>query len=59
MPLYDYRCKECGKVFEKRTQGTFRYPDCPECDGVAERLPSAPAIQFKGAGWTPKHYGEK
>ena len=52
MPLYEYRCKKCGHHFEKIQ--SFSAPDekeCPECKGEVERLISAPAFQFKGAGW--------
>jgi putative FmdB family regulatory protein len=33
-------------------------PVCPFCGKKkVEKLISAPAVQFKGTGWTPKHYG--
>ena len=33
MPIYDYRCKECGAEFEKlmRLSEADRSPLCPEC----------------------------
>src|SRR6202034_786436 len=52
VPLYEYRCKNCGHQFEKIQ--TFSAPDekeCPVCQGPLERLISASAIQFKGSGW--------
>ncbi len=52
MPLYEYQCKQCGHRFEKIQ--SFSAPEekeCPACKGEVERLISAPAIQFKGAGW--------
>jgi len=60
MPLYEYRCKKCGHHFEKIQ--SFSAPDekeCPECGGEVERLISAPAFQFKGAGWYVNDYGGK
>lgn len=60
MPLYEYRCKECGHQFEKIQ--SFSAPDekeCPVCKGPVERLISAPAIQFKGAGWYVTDYAGK
>ena len=60
MPLYEYRCKKCGHHFEKIQ--SFSAPDekeCPECKGEVERLISAPAFQFKGAGWYVNDYGGK
>jgi len=60
LPLYEYRCKECGHQFEKIQ--SFSAPDekeCPVCKGELERLISAPAIQFKGAGWYVNDYAGK
>src|SRR5690242_10213265 len=60
MPLYEYRCKQCGHQFEKIQ--SFSAPDekeCPACKGEVERLISAPAIQFKGAGWYVNDYAAK
>ncbi len=35
MPLYEYRCKTCGHVFEKmmRWSEADRSPVCPNCQG--------------------------
>ena len=60
MPLYEYRCKQCGHVFEKIQ--SFSAPEekeCPVCHGEVERLISAPAIQFKGSGWYVNDYAAK
>jgi putative FmdB family regulatory protein len=60
VPLYEYRCKQCGYQFEKIQ--SFSAPDekeCPVCKGDVERLISAPAIQFKGAGWYVTDYAAK
>jgi putative FmdB family regulatory protein len=60
LPLYEYRCKNCGHTFEKIQ--SFSAPEekeCPVCKGEVERLISAPAIQFKGAGWYVNDYAGK
>jgi putative FmdB family regulatory protein len=60
VPLYEYRCKNCGHQFEKIQ--SFSAPEekeCPECHGPVERLLSAPAIQFKGSGWYVNDYAGK
>lgn len=52
LPLYEYRCTQCGHRYEK-IQKFSDAPDaaCPQCGGQVERPLSAPALQFKGAGW--------
>jgi putative FmdB family regulatory protein len=60
VPLYEYRCKQCGHQFEKIQ--SFSAPEekvCPVCGGEVERLISAPAIQFKGSGWYVNDYAAK
>jgi putative FmdB family regulatory protein len=60
MPLYEYKCKKCGHRFE-RIQ-SYSAPDvteCPVCQGEAERLISAPSIQFKGSGFYSTDYAAK
>jgi putative FmdB family regulatory protein len=59
MPLYDYRCHQCGKTFEI----IQKFSDEPlhvheECGGEVERLISAPALQFKGTGWYVTDYAK-
>ena len=52
VPRYDYRCQQCGLVYEKR-EG-FDAPSlqvCPDCSGTARRVLTPPAIVFKGSGW--------
>ena len=60
MPLYEYRCTQCGHRFEK-IQSFSAEPEvvCPKCGGVLERPLTAPALQFKGAGWYINDYAPK
>lgn len=65
MPLYEYECARTGKRFEVIQRFSdaplTRCPECdqhPECEGEAKKLLSAPAIQFKGAGWYVNDYGK-
>ncbi|HET9698879.1 MAG TPA: zinc ribbon domain-containing protein [Terriglobales bacterium] len=60
MPLYEYRCTKCGHVFEKIQK--FSDPhvsECPKCGAQVEQIISAPAVQFKGAGWYVTDYAKK
>lgn len=52
MPRYAYECFECGHTMEKLEgwDAPAQQP-CPECPEQLQRIPSAPAIVFKGKGW--------
>lgn len=52
MPIYDYRCENCGK-FEKLQKITEEaLTNCPKCDGKVERLISKNiGIVYKGSGF--------
>jgi len=61
MPLYEYRCEACGRRFElirKFSESTVDV--CTLCGkGPVHRLPSSPAIQFKGSGFYITDYAKK
>ena len=60
MPLYEYECRKCGHRFEKIQKFSDPPPkSCPNCNGKVRKLPSAPAIQFKGTGWYITDYARK
>ncbi len=59
MPLYEYACEKCGKVFEV----IQKFADEPlkvheECGGTVDRLLSAPALHFKGSGFYITDYAK-
>jgi len=60
LPLYPYRCTQCGYRFEK-IQPFNAEPEkiCPQCGGALERPLTAPGLQFKGAGWYVTDYAAK
>jgi putative FmdB family regulatory protein len=52
MPLYEYQCDACGHRFEVIQKFSDAPPAiCGKCGGALRKLPSSPAIQFKGSGW--------
>ena len=65
MPLYDYRCIECDTVFSGMKTITERKTSvCPNCNGDAKQLISAPTIALDGtdpgfptayAAWAKRH----
>lgn len=60
MPLYEYQCVKCGRKTEKiESVDGPHLRKCPHCGGKVERLVTAPAIQFKGAGWYVTDYAKK
>ena len=60
MPLYEYKCVKCGRNTEKIENVSGPHlKKCPHCGGKVESVITAPAIQFKGAGWYVTDYGGK
>jgi putative FmdB family regulatory protein len=57
LPLYAYRCTQCGHRLEK-IQHFNSEPErvCPKCNGVLERPLTAPGLHFKGAGFYVNDY---
>ena len=57
MPIYEYKCSECG-VFEA-TQRITEDPldECPTCQGEVRKLISNTSFQLKGTGWYITDYG--
>lgn len=51
MPIYEYRCKKCGKEFEELVLSGDETPNCPECGKEdTERLLSGFAVSGSGDG---------
>jgi len=60
LPLYAYRCTQCGHRFEKiQSFSSEQELVCPVCQGVLERPLTAPRLHFKGAGWYVNDYAAK
>ena len=60
MPLYAYRCTECGHRFEKIQNFSAKQElVCPKCNGVLEGPLTAPRLHFKGAGFYINDYAAK
>jgi putative FmdB family regulatory protein len=55
MPIYDYRCTDCGREVEVSHGIHAAGPaTCESCGGTMRKALSAPAIHFKGSGWAKK-----
>lgn len=65
MPLYEYECDSCAKVFEVQQRMADKpLSACPECAGSVKKVMSMSSFQLKGGGWyadgyasTPKEKG--
>jgi putative FmdB family regulatory protein len=60
MPIYEYRCKKCGKEFElfqKISDPAIK--TCKFCKGPAGKLISLSSFHLKGGGWYVTDYGGK
>ena len=60
MPIYEYKCLECGTSVEK-IQKISDEPltVCEKCGGKLEKQVSLSGFQFKGAGWYVTDYATK
>ena len=61
MPIYEYRCAECGfqKEFPQRiSDAPLR--DCPECGKASfGKMVTAAGFQLKGSGWYVTDFRDK
>lgn len=53
MPIYEYRCQDCGHELEKlQRMSDAPLVDCPSCGKAGlQRLISAAGFRLKGGGW--------
>lgn len=72
MPTYDFKCRECGHVFEWRKGMNDPNPPCCAverqveanevvmCGGPTDRLftLAAPPVHFHGGGWAKDNYSK-
>jgi putative FmdB family regulatory protein len=60
MPIYEYKCRKCGKEFEffqRMTDPALK--SCRFCKGPVEKLMSLSSFHLKGSGWYVTDYGGK
>lgn len=59
MPIYEYKCEQCGDVFEEWTRhiDDETTQECPACHGVGHRIVSNTSFVLKGGGWYVTDYG--
>ena len=60
MPIYEYVCKQCGKLTDVLQKMTDPAPEsCPGCGakGPLEKVISRTSFVLKGSGWYSDLYG--
>ena len=57
MPIYEYKCRDCGKVFEIFQKISDKpLKECRFCKGKLDKLISNCSFQLKGTGWYVTDY---
>lgn len=60
MPIYEYKCVECGTHIEKMQKvSDAPLTVCENCGGKLEKQWSRSGFQFKGEGWYVTDYAGK
>src|SRR3954462_9779115 len=60
MPIYEYKCQQCGAHYEVRQKVSAPpLTTCEKCHGKLEKQWSLSGFQFKGAGWYVTDYAGK
>jgi putative FmdB family regulatory protein len=60
MPIYEYKCLDCGVSLEKMQKVSDEpLTVCENCGGKLEKQWSLSGFQFKGAGWYVTDYAGK
>ncbi|WP_028578940.1 FmdB family zinc ribbon protein [Desulfogranum japonicum] len=57
MPVYEYECSGCKKVFEVQQKiSEAPLENCPECGDAVKKIVSMSSFQLKGGGWYSDGY---
>jgi putative FmdB family regulatory protein len=60
VPIYEYRCSDCGHQFEvSQRMSDDPLTECEVCGGQVTKVLFAPAIHFKGTGFHNTDYGTR
>ena len=59
MPIYEYRCDQCGDSFEvMQKMSDDPIVECVKCGGALHKVLHPVAIHFKGSGFYTTDYGK-
>lgn len=59
MPIYEFKCPKCQRVFEEMVHFSEMHSEepCPECGTPSPKLISQTSFLLKGGGWYVSDYG--
>ncbi len=60
MPLYDYKCNNCGKILRDIKQQITDTSDyiCPVCNKPMNKIITKSYFELKGKGWFKDGYNK-
>jgi len=59
MPIYEYKCQQCGDFEVTQKIKDKPLTRCPTCKGKVKKLISNTSFQLKGTGWYITDYPRK
>jgi putative FmdB family regulatory protein len=59
MPLYVYKCDDCGKKVEILQAFDDPHPKCSTCSTQMKKQVALTSFTLKGGGWAKDNYGLK
>ena len=60
MPIYEYKCDNCGGIEEVLQKSTDQpLTQCNRCDGKLHKIISQSTFHLKGSGWYVTDYAGK
>jgi putative FmdB family regulatory protein len=60
MPIYEYKCTQCGAIEEAIQKFSDRpLTTCSKCSGKLQKLISQSTFHLKGSGWYVTDYANK
>ena len=59
MPLYVFKCEDCGERTEKMMPFGGPAPYCAKCNAEMKKQIAQTTFSLKGSGWAKDNYGLK
>ena len=60
MPIYEYKCHQCGETLEIMQKFSDKpLKQCPSCSGKLSKIISNCSFHLKGTGWYVSDYKKK